>query len=536
MPHLNEFEAALLIRMSPELLAWFTSYAPKHGKNRKLPCKKSGSVRTYDSDELTDFDMYLRAPWPIPSETDRPGIPAGVEREIRVEADNQCANCGDADCDFAHIDPVWSTKSNHPANLIFLCVRCHRRYDRTKQLTRKDIQGIKDRVVNVRMTVWGAQAMVIRDALALVKRLRDLVESAEASPDLAPHQVARLEAALLEAVAAHTAALATEDTREALRARGVRSVMASAPKGQAARTTTKALLAFRAHTLSNDNEVDCPVCDGGGIFRGVRCPACNGVGTMDAEAARHVNKADFASECPLCKGSGEHNRSDCPVCWGEGYVAPHVAEEIDLSLFAQRECPLCRGAGEHNRLDCPVCVGVGTIDARHEFHVDLSRYRQRDCPLCKGSGEHNRRDCPLCLGVGTINDSAVAHVDLSPFKQHDCPLCKGTGERNGGDCPICLGEGTIDERDLDYIDLSQFKETKCPACQGSGVYNSFTCNYCQGSGRAAEAVLDDVDLSDFEMVDCPGCDGSGVRDGYDCQGCRGSGQLHRRHAREMEDW
>lgn len=129
---ITEYEAALLTGMSPRLLKWLCSHAPKSGSNRKLSfVKDAGSLRYYDKAELLEFNAWLEAPWPS-NKGKRPSIPAGVKKEIKVEANGECALCkGSRDvCEAAHIEPVVSSKNNHPRNLIWLCANHHTTFDK----------------------------------------------------------------------------------------------------------------------------------------------------------------------------------------------------------------------------------------------------------------------------------------------------------------------------------------------------------------------------------------------------------------------
>ncbi len=61
---IEEFAAAALVQMSPELLQSFTKRAPKAGETKRLSVKTVGSHLTYSRKELLEFDEYLRKPWP----------------------------------------------------------------------------------------------------------------------------------------------------------------------------------------------------------------------------------------------------------------------------------------------------------------------------------------------------------------------------------------------------------------------------------------------------------------------------------------
>jgi hypothetical protein len=59
----SEYEAAALVAMSPDLLRWLTSYAPKAKITTKLKvAKKDGERYFYDREELLAFDAFLRQP------------------------------------------------------------------------------------------------------------------------------------------------------------------------------------------------------------------------------------------------------------------------------------------------------------------------------------------------------------------------------------------------------------------------------------------------------------------------------------------
>jgi len=90
---LNEFESAAMVGMSPDLLRWFTSYAPKQGIDRKLSIAQTKEdLIFFDEEELRSFDDWLRLPWPHVG-GQRPQIPSGIRREIKMEANGACAIC-----------------------------------------------------------------------------------------------------------------------------------------------------------------------------------------------------------------------------------------------------------------------------------------------------------------------------------------------------------------------------------------------------------------------------------------------------------
>src|SRR5260370_42633184 len=91
---LTEYEAAKTVGMSPTLLRWLTSYAPRPDSERKLQiAKKEQDTLFFDETELLDFNAWLARPWPKKDDEARPGVPAGIRNEIRIEANGECAIC-----------------------------------------------------------------------------------------------------------------------------------------------------------------------------------------------------------------------------------------------------------------------------------------------------------------------------------------------------------------------------------------------------------------------------------------------------------
>jgi hypothetical protein len=104
----TEYEAACITGMSPDLLRWLTSYAPKSGNGRKLKVVKTeGDIYFFEEEELLDFNQWLKKPWPH-KDGKRPPVPEGIRQEIIREANGECAIChGHKDtCEAAHLDPV----------------------------------------------------------------------------------------------------------------------------------------------------------------------------------------------------------------------------------------------------------------------------------------------------------------------------------------------------------------------------------------------------------------------------------------------
>lgn len=65
--------------------------------------------------------------------SDRPRIPAEIEREVLVEAGHRCAVCGEpCPLERAHIVPWHESKEHKADDLICLCANCHQRADNEK--------------------------------------------------------------------------------------------------------------------------------------------------------------------------------------------------------------------------------------------------------------------------------------------------------------------------------------------------------------------------------------------------------------------
>jgi len=128
---LSEYQAAAVSGLSPELLRWLTKNAPKQGVSRKLKVAEvKGETYFYDEEELLSFNSWLKSPWPH-KEGKRPHIPTAIRREIKNEANGECAMCHSHKdtCEAAHLDPVSKSNNNHPENLLWLCSNHHTAYD-----------------------------------------------------------------------------------------------------------------------------------------------------------------------------------------------------------------------------------------------------------------------------------------------------------------------------------------------------------------------------------------------------------------------
>lgn len=522
---LNIFRAAALLRMSPELLKWFTRYAPKSGEVKKLEYDLDGNGElVFKQGSLWEFNQYLVQPWPC-KKGSRPNIPLGIRTEIKSESQFRCILCGHSNAEFAHVDSVHNSMNNHPHNLIYLCPNCHDQYDNKKTINHRDVLAAKNAILTLRGAVWRAQSDLLDGMWALIRQIEHFADGRLAPfySSLYPLLVEMATNAIREKVAS--------PDKYALDS-GLAERLATACNSK---DKVSALSDHRQAYVNASGLTDCPLCKGTGSHNNWECPVCRGIGTTSTSILPEIDLSAFEqNECPLCHGSGSHNNWECPVCRGVGTVDNRDIHDIDLSYFEQDECPLCKGSGCHNHYECPICRGVGTVDHRELPEIDISPFQQSQCPLCEGRGSHNRSVCIVCSGSGTVNCRDLPEIDLSFFEQKNCPLCGGSGSHNRYDCPVCRGVGTVDQRDLSDIDLSSFMQIECPLCKGSGSHNRLDCPICSGVGTADNRNLSEIDLSFFEQRECPVCKGSGISRRYECRVCRGIGTVDARDLHQID--
>lgn len=77
--------------------------------------------------------------------SDRPPIPAEIERAVKIEAGHRCAipTCRFPRIELAHIIPWAEVQTHSFENLIALCPNCHNLYDKDKKIDRKSMQIYK---------------------------------------------------------------------------------------------------------------------------------------------------------------------------------------------------------------------------------------------------------------------------------------------------------------------------------------------------------------------------------------------------------
>jgi len=461
---LNEYEAAARVGLSPRLLRWCTTHAPKRGISRKLEIAKSekGAV-FFEEEELLGFNDWLKSPWPH-KKGDRPRIPDGIRAEIKTEANGACAICqshGDT-CEAAHLDPVSKSKNNHPENLLWLCSNHHTAYDDglfgPDEENGDFVRSFKIALHRHKKMLWVMQDEVSRKLFLCLDdcdRLAKQLGGAKTPEQVkAIETIARNTLNLIPTLAPvsrrdpyYPAYEAISPRLSSLRAGGKKSPVISARLREAQRIHKDYVAAL--------GFVPCPLCNAKGIYDGSDCPVCGGDREIDEKISDRVDVRLYENvECPLCNGRGVFDGADCPECGGDGELQRRFADQVDLNQYKAVKCPLCKGRGKFDGDDCPECAGDGEMPRHAANEVDVSRYEKVECPLCKGRGTFDGDDCPPCGGDGEMPRHAADEVDVSQYKKVKCPLCKGRGRFDGDDCPLCGGDGEIPRHAADQVDLS----------------------------------------------------------------------------------
>lgn len=498
---LSEIEAALRLSMSPELLEYFTRYAPKAGNPRKLPFTVIDGQRHYDPAELDAFDSYLAEPWPKSPKATRPHIPGKLREEIKLEAHCGCAICAhSANGEVAHIEPLAATLSHHPKNLIWLCPNHHTEFDlglKPRDVDLDTVRAIKKLHVNRRRRLWQMELSATVPLLQFIAQLEEM----KAFLANARHAVAHggATAALADDInSLHEAAtaLAGKDvsrpsgTAEPLQ-KLAQKIVAIAPTAASADEVVQTAREARDIYLEEIGHIACPVCRGDGSYDGDACPACGGEGSVDEVRTRHVDWSEFdLVACPLCQGKGRHRGETCPACQGERRMQRRYAEQVVVRDYDMVPCPLCEGSRHYEGSPCPECAGEGEMPRHAANEVDLSDYHQTLCPACDGAGARAGQRCDVCDGNGEIDKGYARQLDPRDFAKVECRLCNGSRSFDGMDCPACGGEGSMDRRHDQETDWGQFKMVDCPRCDGAGVVDGEECRGCGGERRMLRLYAD----------------------------------------------
>jgi DnaJ-class molecular chaperone len=540
---LNEYEAAVIVGISPRLLRWFTQHGPKQGKSRKLrQAQTIKDVSFYDQKELLKFNEWLRQPWPH-KKGKRPPVPSGIREEVQVEANGECAICNSHKdtCQAAHLDPVSNSKNNHPENLLWLCSNHHIAYD--DGLFGPDFEN-KDFVTSFKTVLHRHKRMLWQMQDEVSRKLFVLLEDCNRLATQFEHAKTAIQVKAIEKIASETLGLIPKlgpVSKKDPAYKAYSSISSGLsnlrhPKeGDGVSATLQKARSIKEQYVAALGFVPCPLCGATGSYDGLDCPVCSGDKEIDRKIANKIDTDLYTKvKCSLCKGGGRFKSEDCPECEGEGKLQRRYAEQIDVSKYEVVSCPLCKSHGNFRGETCPECNGEGKMENWQADQVDVSKYKNVECPLCKGSGEFRSNDCPECAGEGKMENWQADQVDVSKYKNVECPLCEGSGEFRSNDCPECAGEGKMESWQADQVDVTKYEKVECPLCKGSGDLHSNDCPECGGNGKLESWQADQIDLAKYQIVGCPLCEGSGKSDHGDCPACDGEGKVESWYAERIE--
>lgn len=491
---LSEYQAAQQYKISPTLLRWFCSYSVKKD-GRKLSFTENDGLYYFDKKELADFDAYLRLPWPKSDGDQRPGIPAGINHEVKFEANAACAACRTTLGELAHIEPVATTLNNHPHNLIFLCPNHHTAYDfghKFANIEMAEVVRLKESLLIIQGIYWALQSKTVNAYFLLINKLDTLF--ALKKEDLVGLDNADFEK-LLELALKKLRKVGTSGAKLAVKTVvGTVKVADDAPVRQQVKAFMDIQPQVSAALQADPDLKPCPLCATKGYTHQYEtCPVCDGEGYVDKDLVVDLHQYEVL-DCQLCKGKGHTKDFEtCPPCGGEGKLTREQVELIDFSQFEFVECLLCQGRGSTAHfLTCPPCNGGGYIPARDVNNVDWTKYELEECPLCKGRGSTPDLDpCPVCGGEGELSKGWLANTDLSEWQMAKCPVCKGHGYTDFyPDCPVCVGEGKLARHYLDNINVSDYQPVDCPLCDGHGyTKKDDSCKPCNGEGKLTPHLI-----------------------------------------------
>jgi hypothetical protein len=269
-------------------------------------------------------------------------------------------------CEAAHLEPVASSQSNHPENLLWLCANHHTSYDkghygpRTEDM---DFVGNHKKILRrFRVMQWQMQAHLS------VKLIGALESCALLSKQLD-------EAATVDQIAAV----------EAVATKFLSDLPSMAPVSKADKRFAKfEKISAEVESLSSSD-----------------APVRTRLNRAAAVRVEYVVATGMVG-CPLCNATGVHDGADCPVCDGNREVAPDELQQVDLSSFDYVDCPLCSGTGFNGGETCPACGGEQRMERRQAEWIDVRDYANITCPICEGSGRHFGDTCRACRGEGRI--------------------------------------------------------------------------------------------------------------------------------------
>jgi DnaJ-class molecular chaperone len=506
---LDQYQAACLIGISPDLLKYLTERTVKKDDARKLQiARRDGDNLWFSETELRAYNEWLFQPWPADGKK-RPHLPSAIRDEVKYEAAGECAICSKHgnSCEAAHIAPVAVTKCNHPHNLLWLCANHHTKFDNgslgPKGVDNELVKASKRVLQHARKHVWQRAADASVEIAALLRLAKDtaarLMNSASQS-DLAVAEDHGKK--VLELLSAATA------QRDPLEGPPVRAKIAALVGQQGASgtgTTTIAEKLCMVASFEDEFQVEaglknCPLCLGSKWHNEQECPVCQGDGTVEKEYCFDRSPYELVA-CGHCNGDRRIDGEDCPACHGEGQIEARFFDRIDWSSFKKIKCRHCDGNRRINGEDCPACHGEGEIETRFSDLIDWSSFRKIKCRHCDGNRRIDGEDCPACHGEGEMEARFSDAIDWSSYKTVLCPLCTGDRNWRGEDCPACRGEGQMLRRVADTVDLSEYRDVECPLCEGTGTFDRQTCPECDGARKMEQWRAESVKLSQYGLDD-----------------------------------
>ena len=387
MTLMSEFNAAVRFKMSPELLRWFTSYAPKND-GKKLPYTDENGIYYFEYDDLIKFNSHLLSPWQKPKSGTRPHIPEGISAEIKREAHFRCPACNTNVGEIAHIESVSSILNNHPHNLIYLCPTHHTVYDygfKYKNISKEEVVSLKRAIQIFQCNIWKLKCSLITSYLTLINIIG---------------RVQRLDIEILKLIPAEE----VEGYFGCVikRIEDVNRKYISDPEYSKAisEINSKKYESYREHAYKY----------------------------MDVMRKLRSQKSETGfSACPICNGDGFTDFFElCPPCNGEGMMTDLQIKTTDYEEYHLTSCPLCSEKGATEEFEvCPPCDGMGKLTKGQIKNIDFSQFDFEDCPICKGAGSTDEFEvCPPCEGTGKLTKGQKRNIDFSQFDFEDCPLCE----------------------------------------------------------------------------------------------------------------
>jgi len=138
-------EAAIEMRMPEDVVLKCVRYTPRKLGKLKLACEDQDGEPVFNRASVIEFLKDLAKPWATDAAYARPRIPTYFQDALRLESRLRCGLCGTSfAAEYAHIEPWEKCLHHHPWNLIALCTRCHKAFDRERRISQEEVQRAKD--------------------------------------------------------------------------------------------------------------------------------------------------------------------------------------------------------------------------------------------------------------------------------------------------------------------------------------------------------------------------------------------------------